>query len=246
MTAISLTSRRGEATGTQTAFGFERILLCCGILSTLLYVAMNVLLARQSPGYSSISQTISELSAIGAPTRSTWLIPGIAYTVLAIAFGCGVSRAAGENRKLHVAGIALLCFGALGLFWPFAPMHQRVVLASGGATLTDTAHIALGSVSVVAMLVAVVFAGTALGPGFGFYSLATLATVVVFGAATGMNAPRISANLPTPWVGLWERISIGAFMLWEVVLTVKLLRTRATHPQLRMGAQANESERVRQ
>ena len=52
---------------------YERTLLVCGILSSLLYVAMTIFVAMQWEGYSSISQTISELSAIGAPTRSLGL-----------------------------------------------------------------------------------------------------------------------------------------------------------------------------
>ena len=52
------------------------ILLVCGILSSLLYIAMNVFVPMQWDGYSSASQTVSELSAIGAPTRSLWAALG--------------------------------------------------------------------------------------------------------------------------------------------------------------------------
>ena len=54
----------------------------------------------------------------------------------------------------------------------------------------------------------------------------TLAVVVVFGALTGMDAARIAAGEPTPWLGVVERINIGAFLLWVVVLAVALWRTR--------------------
>ena len=49
----------------------RKLLLTCGIASSLLYVAMMVFIPMQWDAYSSGSQTISELSAIGAPTRST-------------------------------------------------------------------------------------------------------------------------------------------------------------------------------
>jgi hypothetical protein len=42
-----------------------------------------------------------------------------------------------------------------------------------------------------------------------------------------MDAPRVQANLPTPWAGLWERVNIVAFLVWVVVLAVILFRTRA-------------------
>ena len=31
---------------------------------------------------------------------------------------------------------------------------------------------------------------------------------------------RIAANLPTPWIGVWERINLGVFLLWVVVLAL--------------------------
>jgi hypothetical protein len=47
----------------------RKVSLMCGIVSSLLYVGMIVLVPMQGDGYSSASQTVSELSAIGAPTR---------------------------------------------------------------------------------------------------------------------------------------------------------------------------------
>jgi hypothetical protein len=68
----------------------QKALLVCGILSSLLYVAMNVFIPMQWQGYRSASQTVSELSAIDAPTRPIWVPLGIAYTLLVAAFGFGV------------------------------------------------------------------------------------------------------------------------------------------------------------
>lgn len=145
---------------------FVRIALVGGIVSSLLYVAMNIFVAAQWADYSSASQTVSELSAIGAPTRSSWVLPGAFYTVLVTAFGWGVWKAAGRNRHLRVAGALVVAYGALGLAWPFAPMHLRDVLAAGGGTLSDTLHIALGAATVVLMLLAMAF-GHGSGSGSG-------------------------------------------------------------------------------
>jgi hypothetical protein len=48
--------------------------------------------------------------------------------------------------------------------------------------------------------------------------------LLTFGALTFIEAPRLQANLPTPWIGLFERINISVFLLWVVVLAVVLLR----------------------
>ena len=50
--------------------------------------------------------------------------------------------------------------------------------------------------------------------------------LVAFGVLTGLDGPSIAANLPTPWVGVWERVNIGAFLLWVVVLANTLLRVK--------------------
>ena len=72
----------------------RKILLGCGIASSLLYVGMNIAGALLYPGYDAFSQQVSELSAIGAPTRGWWVPVGVAYEILVIAFGVGVWLAA--------------------------------------------------------------------------------------------------------------------------------------------------------
>lgn len=208
-------------------------LLICGILSSLLYVAMNVFVAMQWEGYSSASQTVSELSAIGAPTRPLWVLLGVAYTLLATAFGWGVWVSARRNRPLRVVGGSMVAYGAIGLAWPFAPMHLR----GAEFTLTDTMHIVLSVVTVLLMLLAIGFGAAAFGKRFRLCSLATLVILVAFGALTGLDGPRIAANLPTPWVGVWERISISAFLLWVAVLAIALLRAQADRPQDGVGGE---------
>src|SRR5262245_25405535 len=129
----------------------RRILLACGLVSSLLYIAMNVFIPLRWDSYRSFSQTISELSAIDAPTRPLWVPLGIVYTLLVAAFGAGVWQSAHRNGRLRVLGGLFVASGVIGLGW--LPMHQREVLAAGGATLTDTMHIVWSVVTVVLMLV---------------------------------------------------------------------------------------------
>lgn len=203
------------------------------LLSSLLYVGMNVVGAMKFAGYSSVSQTVSELSAIGAPTRTLWVVLAFLYTLLVLAFGYGVWRSAGQNRRLRTVGGLLIAYGALGALWPFAPMHLR----GAQFTLTDAIHIGLGAVTVLLMLLAIGTGAAAMGKHFRVWSIVTLLILVVFGVLTGFDAPSIAGNLPTPWVGLWERINIGSFLLWVVVLAISLLRsTRDRLPCVRISS----------
>jgi hypothetical protein len=204
----------------------QRALLLCGILSSLLYVAMNVFIAMLYVGYNSVSQTVSELSAIDAPTRPLWVALGIMYTLLVTAFGWGIWNLAVGNQPLRITGGLLFAYGIIGLFWPFAPMHQREVLAAGGGTLSDTMHIVFSMLTVFLMLLAIGFGATAFGKQFRFYSIMTIVILLVLGAWTGMTGAKLNANLPTPWLGIVERFLIGVFLLWVVILATILLRAQ--------------------
>jgi len=180
-------------------------------------------------GYSRISQVPSELTAIGAPTRSLWMLLGAVYTVLVTAFGWGVWQSAGRSRARRIIGGLLLAYGSLGLLWPFAAMHQRDVLAAGGGTMSDTMHLALGGVTVFLMFLAIAVGATAFGKRFRLYSVSSIVILLAFGALTFWEAPRLQTNLPTPWIGLCERINISVFLLWVVVLATALLRRVRRH-----------------
>jgi hypothetical protein len=212
-----------DSAGRNVSEATRKILLLCGIASSLLYAAM--IWAIRYEGYSPISQVVSELTALGAPTQALWERFGWIYTALVAAFGFGLWQSAGRSRAVRIVGGLILAYASLGFLWPFATMHQREVLASGGATWSDTAHVVLGGITVFLMFLAIAFGAVAFGKRFRLYSIATIVLLLVFGGLTFLEAPRLEANLPTPWIGLWERINISVFLLWVVMLGAVLWRT---------------------
>lgn len=194
----------------------RKVLLACGMVSSLVYVARDLAALLGYPGYDFGAQTISELGAIGAPGRSVDFALGMAYGAILAAFGVGVWLCALEKNGLRIAGALLSAAAVYGMFWP--PMHMRGEPASP----TDTLHIAWTAGWLLLTMVAMGFAGAALGKRFLYYTIATIAAVLLFGALTGLQGPRIPQNLPTPWAGITERMNIGAFLLWIVVLAFKL------------------------
>lgn len=200
----------------------RKLLLSCGILASLLYVGMNIFIPPLYEGYNWVSQTVSELSAVDAPTRPLWFVLGIIYTLLIAAFGWGVVKSAGDGRSLRIVGILMIINGLMGLTW--SPMHQREVLAAGGGTFTDDWHIAMSVITVLLMFLSIGFGAVAFGKKFRFYSIATILVFIVFGVLTFSEAPSIDKNGSTPFIGLWERVNIAAFMVWLVVFAVILLR----------------------
>lgn len=200
----------------------RKYLLLCGVVASLLYIAMNIFIPFLDKGYNWVTQTVSELSAVDAPTRPLWFPLGIVYTLLIAAFGWGVFKSAGPKRSLRVVGVLLIINGLIGLTW--SPMHQREVLAAGGGTFTDTWHIVMSIITVLLMFLSIGFGAAAFGKEFRFYSISTILVFIVFGILTFTEAPNMDKNLPTPYIGLWERINIAAFMVWLLVFSIGLLR----------------------
>src|SRR5690242_775911 len=79
----------------------QMFLLACGIIAPLIYAGSDLVAGSRWQGYSFTDQTISELNAIGSPTRAITVVMGLAGYVLLIAFGTGVWRSARGDRRLR-------------------------------------------------------------------------------------------------------------------------------------------------
>jgi len=213
----------------------RKVLLLCGILSSLLYVASDRLAAIRWEGYSSASQTVSEPIALNAPTRPLVVPLFIAYGILVIAFGAGVWQSAGRKRALRFAAVGLAGKEVLGMAVTlFFPIHLRGV----EGTLTDSMHGILTGVGLLFMLLAIGSGAAAFGKWFRLYSIATILLFVAGGTLAGLDAPLMAANLPTPWMGVWERINIFGYMLWVVVFAISLLGAQEGTGGLRARAES--------
>ena len=201
--------------------GARMALLACGVLSSVLYViSIDVIAALRYPDYHGYtSQMVSELMAVGAPTRTLLIWLFVPYNLLVLAFAAGVVASAEGKRATRLAAAALAAYGVAstaGLL--LTPMDLRGTVDSS----RDTLHIAATFVMSIFIVAFMAFGAPAHGRRFRLYSLATIATVMVFGALAGYLAGPMPG--PTPWLGLAERVNIYATMLWILVFAVSLLR----------------------
>jgi hypothetical protein len=202
----------------------RKILLVCGIISSLLYIGADILAAAIYKGYSYTAQQVSELSAIGALTRPFWIAMSSIWTPLVIAFALGVWQSAGLKRSLRVTGVLLVAFAVVGTLWVlFAPMHLRGTIGSVAESNTDVLHIVFAGVQVLVMVLFIAFGSGAFGWRFRIYSIGTIVMMLVFGAWAGTRVSAIAADQPTPWFGLIERVSVYAPILWMFVFAIVLL-----------------------
>jgi pimeloyl-ACP methyl ester carboxylesterase len=76
------------------------------------------------------------------------------------------------------------------------------------------------------VLTAMVIAAGTFGPRFRIYTIGTIILAFGFGAWALSESPRINQGLPTPWVGVKERIFWYGYQSWSIALALAMLRGR--------------------
>lgn len=217
-----------------TANKLRKVLLICGILAALVQVGTDILAGVLYPGYSFTSQAISEQSAIGAPTRALLLPFGPIYGGLQIAFGLGIWLLAGQRRALSIIGILQIIIGIVAIAWMPFPIHMR----GEQTTFTDTMHNTFAGVQTLFILTSLGLGTIAYGKKwFGYYSLATLVTLLAVGSLSFMIAGHLVPQEIGNWFGIFERITVHGYMLWVIILAIVLLREERGRAMLKEFSQ---------
>src|SRR5688572_10525130 len=138
----------------------RKVLLICGILAPVLYAVSDVLAGMQWQGYSFRDQTISELGAIGAPSRALFVVLLLIVYGLMVAFGVGIWKAVGRNRRLQVVGGLLAGLGVMAL-----TVGQLAAMRPRGTEqgLAGTLHLVEGMAAMLIVFTAMGIAATAFG-----------------------------------------------------------------------------------
>jgi hypothetical protein len=211
-----------------------RLLLVCGVAVAVLQVSADVIAALSYHGYSYANQAVSELSAIGAPTRSFLTVVGFFYQALVLAFAVGVWKMADGKRSLRITAGLLGLFALNAFVWTFFPMQQR---GSELAT-TDVGHIIGALAQVLTIVLFIAFGSGARGRSFRTFSLLMIAAILACGSVIATQSSRIAEGLATPGVGLFERVSFYGPSLWILTLAVVLLGARRQERALPRSATA--------
>jgi hypothetical protein len=224
--ATPTTPKPGRMPGTE---GGRRWLLACGVAYGVVYIlADDAIAASVYDGYSRLDQAVSELSAVGAPTRVFLMLMLPVFSALMVAFGIGVWRSAYGSRALRVTGAILVAFGVTGVLWLGFPMSRREdIAAATSTTVNDVGHLVLSGLTVVLIVGMYAAAAVHFGLWFRVYTAVTLVVTLLFsGVLTAAQSAKIPDGDPTPLLGFYERVGMGAWMLWLAVLACLLLRER--------------------
>ena len=197
----------------------QRLLAICGIIGPILYAIVVIILGFLQPGYSHVTQSMSELGEVGAPNAiimNTAGFPLLGLLMIAFAFGLHRGISEGKGSKIGPALVAL-SGAALVITGIFTCDPGCVDVSMVGIT-----HSVFAMISAFAMILAPLALCPRLNrdrlwQGYLYYSLATVIVAGLISAVYGFGVFE-------PWTGALQRISMGVSLLWMEVMAIRLLR----------------------
>lgn len=187
------------------------ILLLSGFTAPLVYVATVVVGGWATPGYSHLTQPVSALFETGAPHAANVSFAFVVYNVLLVAFGLGLMLSARGLRSLQALAAAMVLLnGAFGLLIELAPMDP----IGAPVTAAGIVHMVLAGLLVLTCMAAM--ASLALGwwRGRAHPALAAVTVALLVLMLAGGALAALAATAGWPFLGLFQRLTIGAYLVW--------------------------------
>jgi hypothetical protein len=188
--------------------------LLAGPLATIIYVFAVIYGAAIRPGYSHVYDLISELISSKAPNKKLLNPLFLVFNTLTGIFAIGLFRLpSGGLVTMTWAAIILFAEAIFGFATVFFPQDER----TDPVTHTGTMHIVLAGLSSLSTMGSMLLAGLWFNDTPAIYTFVSLAVVFITGGMTAVATGRKS-----PVAGLLERITIGGFLQWMLVVGILL------------------------
>lgn len=194
------------------------LFLVCGLLIAPSYVVMYVLGGALRPGYSHISDSVSELLSPGAPNKPLLAAIQVIYAVFHILFGLGVLEVVRGSATGLAGAWTVVAIGLATIGTAICPQDAE----GTPATRPGQVHkVLVFGVLIPASILSTLLIGlwskkAGFLPGFDVYSYVTVGAIVVMGGVGG-------AAVKTRYAGLSERVAALVTHQWLFVLALRLL-----------------------
>jgi Protein of unknown function (DUF998) len=196
--------------------------LGCGVFAPLWWAGMIVYCAARFPGYSHVTDFISELAAHGSPTEGLMRDLGFIFTGgLYLAFAGALGWHFRRERLAWLAAIVLALAGAARIG---AGIYQcEIGCASDAISASQIWHYRYAAGGYCLMMAAAVLWGFVANR---YPSLQRLLALGI-GTATWSAVSLVMLELHPAWQGVFQRFASGILSLWTLIFAVSVWRARA-------------------
>jgi hypothetical protein len=205
----------------------RRLLSLCGMIAPVLFVFIAILGGAIRPGYSHISDTVSELFSPGSPNKPLLDTLYTTFAILLAFFGIGLLEFVQGNEKPSRAGIiGASAFIAMALLNVTTATVFPQDAWGSPPTFPGRMHVFIHGVISLLSLLYIILIGiwsnrAGLFPGFRTYSFITVGLAF-------LSAMFFAVNVGSPVMGLAERITILIGFQWTFTLALRIFLTQAS------------------
>ena len=194
-----------------------------GIIAPLFYIIPTIVGGLLRPGYSHLSNSVSDLLVSGAPNKIYLVIPFTFYPILLSIFGFGLfavlkSKPLPLNSPTGLIGFILIgaSVGILGILtMTIFPQDAH------GTPMTTPGlmHLILVGIQAISAIAAILLIGLWFKSngltGYCIYSIISLIALIITGIIS-----MIGVTQGSQFIGLFERLNVGVIMQWLIVIGI--------------------------
>ncbi len=194
----------------------KKVFAICGVLAPVIFTASLAIFSLLTPGYSNLTNAVSELGIVSAPYALTWNLLGFVFVGLLIfAFSWDLLHSTGATILPILIGISGIGFIGLGLFPAeagFAPSAHT------------TLHFAMVSINFLAFLLASFIFAIELKANEDWKKWILFSVIM---GVLGIASFFIPKSIPG---GISQRLGLGAYFAWLLVISLLSLRKQQSLP----------------
>jgi hypothetical protein len=202
------------------------VLALGGAVGPALYTVLVIFCGALRPGYNHLARLISELGARGTTHAGLMNFAGVIPTgVLIAGFGVATVALLSSSRRSILAGCLILFYGVAMVVFGFLPCDPGCPTPGALSSVGATIHTNVAFAAFVAAIVGVALWASEFRrmPAFrnlwGYSAVASVAELLFLIAFVGSLDSRALS-------GLWQRLLVGTFFMWDAVVGLRLFRRR--------------------
>ena len=198
----------------------RHIWFCCGIAAPAVFVLLVIIAGAYHPGYSHVTQAISELGGVAAQNPLIQNVNFFIFGVLLVAFALGLHRYLEGARRSALGAALVAAFGLVSVAHAFLPCDVGCEFVSAVGSAHNITGLA-GFLSVIAgvFLISRIFA---IDPNWKSYRGYSVMTAVVGLASLVLWIALAKAARIEIMNGSLQRLFAGTILLWIEVIAVRL------------------------
>jgi hypothetical protein len=206
----------------------KRILSTCGLIAPFIFIGTAVIGGALRPGYSHLTDTVSELFSPGSPNKPLLDSLYLVFAFLLIGFGVSILVTVGESASPNKAGkIGAYLYITVGILHVFSAVLFPQDPWGSTLTFPGMMHFNIHGIITIFSLFSMISLGfwfkkTGIFPEFRFYTAITIILAVIASVF-------FMVNLGTQIMGLAERIAALIGFQWIFVLSLWMFKLSYKH-----------------